>query len=61
MVRTAGNQRIYTITNVSSDTLSVSISAPDAPPNLRDLLTGRIFSPTSIRLEPYQYVWLSEA
>ena len=61
LVRTAENQRIYTITNVSSDALSVSISAPDTPPRLRDLLTGRICSSTSIQLEPFQYVWLSEA
>jgi sucrose phosphorylase len=58
LIRKHENQCIYTLTNVSSRVVPVSLSGIDIPPSLTDLLTGKIVGSESIRLEPYQYLWL---
>jgi sucrose phosphorylase len=61
MVRTGGKQRIYTVTNISSEPVSISLSKTDAPSRLEDLITGRRYaSSQGILLDPYQYLWLCE-
>jgi len=53
------DQVIYAITNISSKSVTVSLSEDGVPNRINDLLTGSYLNKSSIRLEPYQYVWLS--
>lgn len=55
-------QVIFALTNISSQTLTVSLSASssgDVSHIMKDLISGENFSTSSICLTPYQYVWLS--
>ena len=61
MVRTGGKQQIYTVANISSEPVSISLSKTDAPSRLEDLVTGRRCASQEISLDPYQFLWLCEA
>ena len=54
-------QAIYALTNISSREVPVSLSGDDVDKQMTDLLTGKKFNTDSVRLTPYQYVWLSIA
>ena len=57
--RFSQNQRIYALTNVSSTSVTLSLSGYDVPEQMLDLITGDEVNTASFTLEPYQYVWLS--
>ncbi len=59
MARYGKKQKIYAITNITSQTFSVSLSKDLVPPRMEDLITGKICRTSSFRLNPYQSVWLS--
>lgn len=59
IARYCKDQVIYAITNISSKPVTVSLSEDGAPNRMNDLLTGSYLNKSSIRLKPYQYVWLS--
>ena len=52
------SQTIFAITNVSADTVVVSLPQDGIPSPLSDLITGSTYDPAEIRLDPYQFVWL---
>jgi len=57
--RSSQNQSIYALTNVSSTSVTLSLSGYDVPEQMLDLITGDEVNTASFTLEPYQYVWLS--
>ena len=59
MARYGKKQKIYAITNITSQTFSVSLSKDLVPSRMEDLITGKICRTSSFRLNPYQFVWLS--
>ena len=59
IARYCKDQVIYAIINISSKPVTVSLSEDGAPNRMNDLLTGSYLNKSSIRLKPYQYVWLS--
>ena len=58
IVRYCNNQTIYTLTNISSKYVSLSLSRKGVPSKMKDILTGKIFNTDPLLLNPYQYVWL---
>jgi glycosidase len=56
--RSSKNQTIYAVTNISKSEITVSNPPKDAPDAALDLISGQTFKPDSIKLKPYQYVWL---
>ena len=56
--RSAKNQTVCAVTNISKSEITVSIPLNETPDAAPDLISGRTFQPESIRLKPYQYVWL---
>ncbi len=61
LIRIAGNQRIYAITNISSEPVCISLSKTGAPLKMQDLISGRRYPSRALALSPYQYLWLCEA
>jgi glucosylglycerate phosphorylase len=59
VVRRSKAQTIYTVTNVSSSRVNVSLSDAKAPSLMKDLITGDDFRTDAITLAPYQFLWLS--
>lgn len=59
IARYCKDQVIYAITNISSKPVTVSLSEDGAPNRMNDLLTGSYLNKSSVRLKPYQYVWLT--
>jgi glycosidase len=57
--RSSQNQRIYALTNVSSEDVPVLLSDYGAPSRMIDLITGDEVKTASFTLETYQYAWLS--
>ncbi|MGD8434969.1 MAG: alpha-glucosidase C-terminal domain-containing protein, partial [Syntrophobacterales bacterium] len=57
--RYSQEQEIYTLTNVSSTEVPLSLSGHDVPEQMEDLISGEKFKTDSFTLRPYQYVWLS--
>ncbi|MGD9302799.1 MAG: alpha-amylase family glycosyl hydrolase [Desulfobacterales bacterium] len=57
--RSSKAQVIYALTNVSSQAVSVSLSAENISEPMVDLITGDAFQPHSITLKPYQFMWLT--
>lgn len=56
--RHSEQQKIYAITNISSQTIS-SISLPNCKHSkMRDIITDKVFDTSSLQLNPYQFVWL---
>jgi len=58
--RYSGDQTIYALTNISSQALSVSLSATASTVQTTDLISGKTVDPVELNLNPYQYVWLLE-
>jgi len=56
--RSAKNQTICAVTNISKSEITVCIPPEDAPDGALDLISGQTFRPDSIKLKPYQYLWL---
>ena len=59
VVRRSKAQTIYTVTNVSSSRVNVSLSDAKAPSLMKDLISGDDFRTEAITLAPYQFLWLS--
>ncbi len=59
IARYGKKQKIYAITNITSQPFSVSLSKDLVPSRMEDLITGQICRTSSFRLNPYQSVWLS--
>jgi len=59
IARHAENQRLYAVTNISSKQVTASLSSAGAPERMRDVMTGEIFRTDVLKLNPYQFLWLS--
>ena len=53
-------QTIYALTNISSKTISVSLSETASTDQTTDLISGETVNTAGFDLNPYQYVWLEE-
>ena len=60
VIRSAEGQRVFAVTNVSSDKVSISLPERDGCAGLEDLITGTSYPSRTIQLHPYQYVWLGD-
>jgi sucrose phosphorylase len=58
--RYSQDQTIVALTNISSQSVSVSLPAGAANGPMVDLVTGEGIDTTAIQLNPYQYLWLEE-
>jgi len=58
--RYSKNQTIYALTNISSKTISVSLSGTEASDQTTDLITAETVNTAAFNLNPYQYMWLEE-
>jgi sucrose phosphorylase len=58
--RSGKDQTIYALTNISSKTISVSLSKPASTDQTTDLITGEMVNTAAFNLNPYQYMWLEE-
>jgi len=58
--RYSKNQTIYALTNISSKTISVSLSGTAASDQTTDLITAETVNIAAFNLNPYQYMWLEE-
>jgi sucrose phosphorylase len=58
--RFSNDQTIHALTNISSKTVTVSLTAAASAGQAIDLLTGEMVDTVSFNLNPYQYVWLKE-
>ncbi len=59
IARYGKDQIIYALTNISSLQVSCTLKGGGVPPMMKDLLTGERLSVDSLRLNPYQFVWLT--
>ena len=59
ITRTAEDQTLYAVTNISSKRLVVSLTGARAPLWMKDLITGMRFRTDALKLNPYQFLWLS--
>jgi sucrose phosphorylase len=57
--RQSPHQRIFSLVNISSETVTVSLVSQSGKVRLNELLTDRQVSADRIDLAPYQTVWLS--
>jgi sucrose phosphorylase len=57
--RSSKAQVIYALTNISSQPVSVSLSAENHSEPMLDLITGAGIQTDSIMLKPYQFMWLT--
>jgi len=58
--RYSKNQTIYALTNISSQTISVKLSATASTDKITDLISGKTVATTEFNLNPYQYMWLEK-
>ena len=58
--RSSKDQTIYALTNISSRTLSVSLSETASTDQATDLISGETVNIAAFNLNPYQYMWLEE-
>jgi sucrose phosphorylase len=58
--RSGKDQTIYAITNISSKTISISLSGTASTDQTTDLITGQTVNTAAFSLNPYQYMWLEE-
>jgi sucrose phosphorylase len=58
--RYSEEQTIYALTNISSKTISVSLSETASTDQTTDLINGETVNTDGFDLNPYQYVWLEE-
>jgi sucrose phosphorylase len=56
--RYCNDQTIYALTNISSKNISVSLPEHTKDLKMLDIIRGGTFNPGSIKLKPYQFVWL---
>ncbi len=59
IARYAEDQKLFAVTNISSKRVTASLSSASAPVRMRDLITGEIFRTDALKLNPYQFLWLS--
>ena len=59
IARYAEDQKLYAVTNISSKRVTASLSSAGAPVRMRDVITGEIFRTDTLKLNPYQFLWLS--
>ncbi|MFO7971517.1 MAG: sugar phosphorylase [Desulfobacterales bacterium] len=59
IARHAKNQKLYAITNISSRPITASLSSAGSSVRMKDVITGEIFSTDAVKLNPYQFLWLS--
>jgi glycosidase len=59
IARYAENQKLYAVTNISSKRVTASLSSAGAPGRMRDVMTDKIFRTDALKLNPYQFLWLS--
>jgi sucrose phosphorylase len=59
IVRYDKDHTIYALTNISSLQVSCTLKGGGVPPMMKDLLTGERLSVDSLRLNPYQFIWLT--
>ena len=59
IARYAKDQIIYAVTNISSKEIVVSLSGARASLWMNDLITGVNFRTDALKLNPYQFLWLS--
>ena len=59
ILRFCDDQQVYSVTNISSEPVTVSLPQKAVPSFLTDLITGERFNTQLLNLTPYQYVWLS--
>ena len=59
--RTAKDQTIYALTNISSKTVAVSLAETASAGHAIDLINGKTVNTGIFNLDPYQYMWLAEA
>ena len=58
--RYSDKQTLYALTNISSQRLAISLAGWAAAGQTTDLITGEKINTASIKLNPYQYLWLEE-
>jgi sucrose phosphorylase len=58
--RYSSDQKIYAFTNISSQSVSVSLPAGTTGGPMVDLMTSEDIDTTAIQMNPYQYLWLEE-
>ena len=58
--RSSPDQQIVALTNISSESVSISLPAGAESGPMMDLMTGEDIDTTAIQLNPYQYLWLEE-
>ena len=58
LVRIDPDQTIITLTNLSSDKLTINLEKEAAAIELRDLLTGRLVPAATVIMDPYEILWL---
>jgi sucrose phosphorylase len=58
--RSSQNQTIYALTNISSETISLSLSEMVSTDQTIDLISGETVNTAAFNLNPYQYMWLEE-
>ena len=59
IARYGKDQTIYALTNISPSQVSCILKGDGVPPVMKDLLTGERLSVDSLRLNPYQFIWLT--
>ena len=59
IIRYSKNQTIYALTNISSSQVCCTLKGGGVPLKMKDLLTGASLSVDSLRLNPYQFIWLA--
>ena len=58
--RSSPDQQIVALTNISSESVSISLPAGAESGPMMDLMTGEDIDTRAIQLNPYQYLWLEE-
>jgi sucrose phosphorylase len=58
--RFSNDQTIHALTNISSQTVTVSLTTTASADQAIDLFTDETVDTASFKLNPYQYVWLKE-
>jgi sucrose phosphorylase len=59
IARYSKDQKLYSVTNVSSKRVAASFSSSGTSVRMRDVITGEIFRTDALTLNPYQFLWLS--
>jgi sucrose phosphorylase len=59
--RFSDGQTIVALTNIASESVSISLPAGPADGTMVDLITGKDVEPSAIQIDPYQYMWLEES